>query len=76
MCGCMSMALILYLAFGSCSVKSFLKLVRFLITVPGVKFFLGKHLYQDPIEKSLLVSTRGGGHIATLTHKNFCRTFR
>ena len=31
--------------------KSFVKLVRFLFTVPGVKFFLSRRICQDPIEK-------------------------
>lgn len=33
------------------AVKSFVELVRFLFTVPGVKFFLSRRICQDPIEK-------------------------
>ena len=31
--------------------KSFVELVHFLFTVPGVKFFLNRRICQDPIEK-------------------------
>ena len=31
--------------------KSFVELVHFLFTVPGVKFFLSGRICQDPIEK-------------------------
>ena len=32
------------------AVKSFVELVRFIFTIPGVKFFLSRRICQDPIE--------------------------
>jgi len=42
-------------------VWSFLELVPYILKIPGVKYFLSEHLSQDPLEKILGASARGGG---------------
>jgi len=42
-------------------VKSFVELVRFLFTVPGVKVFLSRRLCQDPLEKFFGCQRQKGG---------------
>ena len=46
-------------------VKSFIELVKFVFTIPGVFLFLSNRLNQDPIEKFFGQQRQRGG-----THKN------
>ena len=46
-------------------VKSFIELVRFVFTIPGVSLFLSNRLNQDPIEKFFGQQRQRGG-----THEN------
>jgi hypothetical protein len=47
------------------SAKSFVGLVRYLFTVPGVKYFLSRNICQDPLEKFFGCQRQVGG-----THNN------
>ena len=44
-------AILILLKLGVYTVKSFVELVKYIFTIPGVKFFLSEKISQDPIEK-------------------------
>ena len=54
-------------------VKSFVKLVKFLFTVPGVTCFLSEKLSQDPLEKFFGCQRQRGGVNENPTVKEFCK---
>ena len=49
----------------NCAVMSFVDLVRYIFTIPGVKSFLSRRICQDPIEKFFSCQRQRGG-----THDN------
>ena len=55
------------------TVKSFVELVRFLFTIPGVTCFLSEKLCQDPLEKFFGCQRQRGGVNENPTAQEFCK---
>ena len=54
-------------------VKSFVALVQFVFTIPGVNSFLSEKLCQDPLEKFLGCQRQRGGVNENPTVNEFCK---
>ena len=54
-------------------VKSFVELVKFIFTIPGVKFFLSERLCQDPIENYFGCQRQRGGRHENPNVNDFCK---
>ena len=58
-------------------VKSFVELVRYIFTIPGVKYFLSERLSQDPLENFFLVASNNGVvQVRILKSKNSVKTHK
>ena len=55
------------------SVKSFLELVRYLFTIPGVKFFLSEQISQDLLENFFGDQRQMGGASENPNVQDFCK---
>ena len=53
-------------------VKSFVELVRFIFTIPGINSFLSEKLCQDPLEKFFGCQRQRGGVNDNPTVQEFC----
>ena len=54
-------------------VKSFIDLVRYLFTFPGVKSFLSEQVFQDPLEKYLGLQRQRGRASENPNVQEFCK---
>ena len=52
---------------------SFVELVKYLFTLPGVKVFLSRRICQDPLEKSFGCQRQRGGAHDNPSVVDFCR---
>ena len=55
------------------TVKSFVELVRYLLSIPGVTSFLSEKLSQDPLEKYFGCQRQRGGTNENPTVQQFCK---
>ena len=55
------------------AVKSFLELVRYIFTIPGVKFFLSERISQDPLENFFGCQRQRGGASENPNVQEFCK---
>ena len=55
------------------TVKSFLELVRYIFTIPGVKFFLSERISQDPLENFFGCQRQRGGASENPNVQDFCK---
>ena len=55
-----------------CTVKSFIEMVNYLFTLPGVNCFLSERISQDPLESSLGINVREAEFNENPNVKEFC----
>ena len=68
---CYTLRLCVQLTVFHFTVKSFVELGQFLLSVPGVSCFLSERLCQDPLKSSSGASVNGVGQAKTLVWQNF-----
>ena len=55
------------------TVKSLLELVRYIFTIPGVKFFLSERISQEPLENFFGCQRQRGGASENPNVQDFCK---
>ena len=55
------------------TVKAFIEMVKYLFTLPGVKYFLSEQISQDPLEKFFGNQRQSGSVNENPTVKDFCQ---
>ena len=56
-----------------CTVKTFIEMVKYVFTLPGVKCFLSERIHQDPLEKLFGNQSQRGGMNENPNVKEFCQ---